>query len=187
MTRTRSALLALPLALVTLAACGSDSKTATTNAPSASVADTAAPATPPAGSAAPDTAASDSTPAATAGGTGAAAGTVNLADSALGSILVDGDGRTLYLFMNDTPTAPACTGGCLAKWPPLVAAGTTTPGAGLSAEDFGTVTAGDGSTQVTFYGHPLYYFAADANPGDTNGQGVGGVWYVVDGEGNAVK
>jgi len=54
-------------------------------------------------------------------------------------------------------------------------------------DDLGTVTAADGSTQVTFYGHPLYSFAGDAAPGDANGQGLGGVWYVVDAEGNAVK
>jgi predicted lipoprotein with Yx(FWY)xxD motif len=182
--RNRSLLLLLPLAALSWAACGDDSTSSATSAPSVAetaAGNTAAPDTATAETAAPDTATAET------GAPGAAAATIQLADNALGSILVDGDGNTLYLFGNDKPDAPACDAGCLGSWPALVSEGDASVGTGLSLEDLGTVTAADGSTQVTFYGHPLYHFAGDAAPGDTNGQGLGGVWYVVDGEGNAVK
>jgi len=161
--RTRSLLLLMPLAALSLAARGDDSSGSSNS-----------------GSTAANTAAADT--AAAAGAT-----TLQLASSTLGTILVDSDGNTLYLFGNDAPNAPACDTGCLGSWPALISDGATTVGEGLSLDDVGTVTAADGSTQVTFYGHPLYSFAGDAAPGDVNGQGIGGVWYVLDAEGNAVK
>lgn len=171
MSRSRTALLILPLAALTLAACGSDDESSSTVAPT--VAPTEAPAAP----------ASDA-PAADASGVG-----VSLAETPLGTILVDAGGRTLYLFTKDEPgaSASACTGDCATNWPALLSDDVPTLGEGLNAEDFGTTAAADGtSRQVTFYGHPLYYFAADIAPGDTNGQNVGTVWFVVDAEGNAV-
>jgi len=153
----------MPLAALSLAARGDDSSGSSNS-----------------GSTAANTAAADT--AAAAGAT-----TLQLASSTLGTILVDSDGNTLYLFGNDAPNAPACDTGCLSSWPALISDGATTVGEGLSLDDVGTVTAADGSTQVTFYGHPLYSFAGDAAPGDVNGQGIGGVWYVLDAEGNAVK
>ena len=98
------------------------------------------------------------------------------ASTGLGKILVGPDGRTLYIFTNDTGGTPSCYDACATKWPPLTVA--VTPGTGLDAEDFKTVARTDGTMQVTFYGQPLYYFASDTNAGDTNGQGIGGVWYV---------
>ncbi len=181
MSHVRSALLALPVLALTLAACGDDSdSSSTTAAPAITIATTAA---------AADTTAPAATGDTTGGATGGATGDagIALADTSLGSILVDGAGRTLYLFTADSPTATACAADCLANWPPLPASAAPTLGAGLDAEDFTTVTAADGTEQVSFYGHPLYYFAGDAAPGDINGQGVGGKWYVVDGEGNAVE
>ena len=190
--RTRSFLLLMPFAALSLAACGDDS--AGSSYGTGSVATTAAPNTA-ADTVAPDTAPADSTPAATAAPDTASADTtvstgtttLQLADSTLGTILVDGDGNTLYLYGKDTPNAPACDTSCLGGWPALVSNGAATVGTGMDLEDVGTVTAADGSTQVTFYGHPLYSFAGDAAPGDVNGQGIGGVWYVIDAEGNAVK
>ena len=184
--RTHSFLLLMPLAALSLAACGGNS--AGSSYGGSTAANTAAQDTAGADTVAADTTA-DTTADTKTADTAAAAGatTLQLADSALGTILVDSDGNTLYLFGNDAPNAPACNTGCLGTWPALVSDGAATVGEGLDLADVGTVTAADGSTQVTFYGHPLYSFAGDSAPGDTNGQGVGGVWYVLDAEGNAVK
>jgi len=119
-------------------------------------------------------------------GTTAGAPAVNLASTGLGSVLVDGKGMTLYEFTPDTATTSACTGGCATSWPPL-AGGTPTVGTGLAAPDFGTLTRADGTTQVTFHGHPLYAFGGDTSAGQTNGQGVGGKWYAVGTDGNPIK
>ena len=93
-----------------------------------------------------------------------------------------------YLFTNDTNGSgeSTCADQCLANWPPLVVEDEPTVGDGLDAADFDTITATDGSTQLTFNGWPLYYFAGDSAPGDVNGQGVGDVWYVIDADGNAI-
>jgi predicted lipoprotein with Yx(FWY)xxD motif len=118
-----------------------------------------------------------STPASTP--TQTASGTVNVASSSLGSILVDAQGRTLYLFMNDTAGKSNCSGGCATNWPPLEATGAPTGGTGVDASLLGTTQRDDGKSQVVYNQHPLYHFAADAAAGDTKGQGVGGNWYVV--------
>ncbi|MEI7744027.1 MAG: hypothetical protein WCK58_09790 [Chloroflexota bacterium] len=112
--------------------------------------------------------------------------TAAVANSSLGDIVVDGAGKTLYLFTPDGTGAPTCYDKCAANWPALVAAGTPTVGDGLDTADFGTAARTDGTTQVTFYGHPLYYFAGDQAPGDLKGQGLGGKWYVLDAKGNMV-
>lgn len=185
--RTRSLFLALPLAALLLAACGDDSTDSSgagdTGYGAAATTTTVVAATPAVTT--PDTATSDTATSDTATATGAT--TLQLASGALGTILVDNEGNTLYLYAKDTPNAPACDAGCLGSWPALVSDGAATVGEGLGLDDVGTVTAADGSTQVTFYGHPLYHFAGDAAPGDANGQGLGGVWFAVDAEGNAVK
>ena len=112
--------------------------------------------------------------------------TVNLADSSLGKIVVDGVGRTLYLFTADANGKSACSGACADNWPPLVSDAAPAAGPGLDASAFGTITRDDGSKQMTFHGKPLYYFAGDKAAGDTNGQGVNGKWFVVGGDGNAM-
>jgi len=106
------------------------------------------------------------------------------AQSGLGTILVDGDGMTLYLFTNDSPGVSTCEGACLAAWPPLLGR----PQAGAGADDslLGSLTRTDGTPQVTYNGWPLYYWAQDAAPGDTNGQGVNDVWWVVSPEGDPI-
>ena len=96
----------------------------------------------------------------------------------LGSYLTDAKGMTLYLFKKDSPGKSACAGDCVARWP-LYFREKVAVGAGLKEGDFGTITREDGQQQTTYRGLPLYYFAADKAPGDTNGQGVKDVWYVV--------
>lgn len=89
-------------------------------------------------------------------------------------VLVDGAGMTLYTFDKDTAGTSNCYDGCASSWPPFVAK------AGASGDgDFSLVTRKDGSEQWAFKGMPLYYWAGDAKPGDTSGDGVGGVWHVV--------
>jgi len=111
-------------------------------------------------------------------------GTLDVADSDLGQILVDGEGMTVYLFTNDSPGVSNCEGDCLAAWPPV--AGPVTAGDGVDASLLDTITATDGSTQVTYDGWPLYYWAQDTAPGDVTGQGVNDVWYVVAPDGTQV-
>lgn len=108
------------------------------------------------------------------------AGTLMVADSTLGKIVVDADGKTLYMFDNDTQGSgtSSCTGQCLTNWPPLTTTGDAPALQGVTG-DVGTITTADGSTQVTLNGWPLYYFAGDAAAGDVNGQGVGGIWWVL--------
>jgi predicted lipoprotein with Yx(FWY)xxD motif len=131
----------------------------------------------------------EASPAASAEASAAAGGTnIDLADNDLGKILVGADGRTLYVFTADSGGKSSCTGDCLANWPALTSDGAPTLGAGLDGEDFGSITReDDGSTQVTFYGMPLYYFAGDAAAGDTKGQGLADKWYVVDADGKMIK
>src|SRR5215208_1664489 len=103
-------------------------------------------------------------------------------DRNLGKILDDTDGRTLYLFANDSGTKSACTADCASAWPPLRASGKPTVGAGASASIVGTTPRSDGKPQVTYNGRPLYTYTGDQNPGDTNGQGVtafGGGWFAL--------
>jgi len=97
----------------------------------------------------------------------------------IGSYLVDGKGMTLYVFMKDkVEKGGACAGPCLEKWPVFFMEKIGAP-AGTDAKDFGVITRTDGKKQTTFRGWPLYYFAGDKAAGDTNGQGVKEVWYVV--------
>lgn len=99
-------------------------------------------------------------------------------DPKLGMILTDPSNRTLYWYTKDSPGKSVCTGGCLSAWPPFAATGTPTLPAGVPGT-LGTITRSDGTTQVTYDDMPLYYFAKDTAPGDTTGQGVGKVWYVI--------
>ena len=112
-----------------------------------------------------------------------------VADSELGEILVDGEGRTLYMFVPDEETGePTCYEQCAENWPPLVAEGEITVGEGLDDSDFSTVPrTDDAGDQVKVGDWPLYYFANDAAPGDTNGQGVNEVWYVLGPDGEPIR
>jgi predicted lipoprotein with Yx(FWY)xxD motif len=101
-------------------------------------------------------------------------------DASLGPLLTDAQGKTLYLYTNDKPGVSNCSGDCASFWPPLVVDASTLPtGPDTIAAGLGTTTRDDGSQQVTYNGMPLYYWAKDTKPGDTLGQGVNGVWFVV--------
>ena len=115
----------------------------------------------------------------------ASGATVAVASSSLGQILVDTEGRTLYAFTKDKGDQSACSGECATNWPALT--GPATAGTGAQAALLSTSTQANGTSQVTYDGRPLYHFAGDAKPGDTNGQGVGSVWYAVTADGEMVK
>ena len=120
----------------------------------------------------------------------AAAATVKAGTSKLGAILTDAAGRTLYLFEKDAGTKPTCYGACAQGWPPLLTTSTPAAGAGASASLLGTVKRTDGAVQVTYAGHPLYYFVADTKPGDITGEGsqaFGGGWDLVSPAGKKVE
>lgn len=135
--------------------------------------------------------ASSSTPAgsATAGGSSAAA-TVQAHSGPLGSYLTDGTGRALYLFVSDTAGKSSCSAACAKYWPPLSSAGTPTGSGGVSDSMLATITRDDGSRQVSYAGHPLYYYAQDSAAGDTLGQGsdgFGAKWWLVAPSGQAIS
>jgi predicted lipoprotein with Yx(FWY)xxD motif len=173
--RSRIALAVAPVAcLVLLSACTSP---ATPAAPApATTAASSAPASSAPAASAPAPAPAD-----------AATLAVGLADTSLGSILVDGKGMTLYMFTKDTQgsNASACTGQCLTAWPPLY--GKPTAGKGADDSKLGSFALPNGATQASYNGWPLYYWKGDAKAGETAGQKVGGVWFVLDKDGNPIK
>jgi predicted lipoprotein with Yx(FWY)xxD motif len=121
----------------------------------------------------------------------APAGTqVKAAKTSLGRVLVDGRGRTLYLFAIDKHGASSCSGQCAVYWPPLMTGTKGIAGAGVKASLLGTAKRAGGKLQVTYNGHPLYFFKEDAKAGQLKGEGVngfGGLWWAVSPAGAAVK
>ena len=118
------------------------------------------------------------------GGTTAQSATLMVAtDARLGSHLVDGSGRSLYYFAKDVPAGGTqaavsnCNAGCLPVWP--IFQTDSVVAQGINATDVGQITRSDGSKQTTYKGFPLYYYVGDTAAGDTNGEGVNGIWYVV--------
>ena len=108
--------------------------------------------------------------------------TVSSATSKLGRILADSRGRTLYLFENDTRGHSSCAGACATYWPPLLTRGKPTAARAAKQALLGTTRRADGTTQVTYAGHPLYRFVQDTKPGQTTGQDLhdfGAGWYVL--------
>jgi predicted lipoprotein with Yx(FWY)xxD motif len=100
----------------------------------------------------------------------------------LGRFVVDGRSMTLYLFEKDKTRASTCDGSCAQVWPPLTTSSKPVAGAGVAASKLGTTKRKDGKLQVTYNGHPLYYYYLDRKPGQTSGQGLklfGAGWYVV--------
>jgi predicted lipoprotein with Yx(FWY)xxD motif len=109
------------------------------------------------------------------------AATVTVRKTKLGSIIVDGSGRTMYLFEKDKGGKSACNGACATAWPPLMTSGKPKATGGAEAKLLGTTKRSNG-TQVTYAGHPIYAFQGDSKPGQTNGQGskaFGAEWYVL--------
>ncbi|HEY8303578.1 MAG TPA: hypothetical protein VIG42_03215 [Solirubrobacteraceae bacterium] len=110
--------------------------------------------------------------------------------SKLGTILAAGPKKlTVYMFEGDKGAASNCTGACASVWPPVTTSGGPAAAGAASAADLGTITRADGTTQVTYKGHPLYFFARDKDSGDAYGQGVKGFgsdWYVISPSGSKV-
>jgi predicted lipoprotein with Yx(FWY)xxD motif len=165
MTRPfRLAALALASALV-LAACGSSSSSSTSSTATTS------------GAAKP---ASSPRP----------ASVVGTSSSSLGTFLVDAKGRALYLWDADHGSKSVCSGACATAWPPLTTTGMPKAGGKAESSLLGTTTRADGSREVTYAGHPLYYYAGDSGAGQTNGQGsdsFGSPWWVVSPAGKAIQ
>jgi len=123
-------------------------------------------------------------PATTRAGSPAAAGS-----GIPGKVLVGSNGRTMYLFKGDKSGTSACSGACAAAWPPVTVSGTPTAGSGVSQTQLVTIKRPNGTMQLAYHGHPLYYFTADAAAGTAHGQGVkafGSEWYVVSASGSEV-
>jgi len=132
-------------------------------------------------------------------GTGGASGatrsagrgaTVATAASSLGRVLVDSRGRTLYLFEKDKRGRSACSGTCATYWPPLITKGTPIAVRGVERSLLGVTRRADGTSQVTYGGHPLYLFVQDTKPGQTRGQDLhdfGAAWYVVSPAGEKIE
>ena len=159
-----------------VAACSSSSST-TSSGPA-----TSSPAAAPAATQA-------SSPAATGQASGTAAVSLAAIPGIPGKALVGRDGRTLYLFQADKNGASACTGACAAAWPPDVVTGQPQAGSGVSQALLGTITRPDGTMQLTYNGHPLYYFVGDTGAGTAHGEGskaFGADWYVVNASGSKI-
>ncbi|HUY73548.1 MAG TPA: hypothetical protein VMW11_03450 [Candidatus Dormibacteraeota bacterium] len=110
-------------------------------------------------------------------------------NTTFGQILVDGKGMTVYLFVADTGTSSTCYTSCATIWPPVLTDGAPQAGAGADKSLLGTTTRTDGKVEVTYAGHPLYYFVKDKAAGDTTGQGVNGfgaLWWVMSPSGAAI-
>ncbi len=113
--------------------------------------------------------------------------TVQLGQTSLGSVLVDTSQMTLYMFKPDGNGTSTCYGQCAVFWPPLLSNGSKLVAAkGLDSSLLGTTQRTDGTTQVTYAGHPLYFFSKDTKPGDVNGPGVRGTWFVLSASGSPV-
>ena len=119
------------------------------------------------------------------GTAGAASGSqalVKVRTTSLGKILVASNGKTLYMFARDKTTKSTCNGSCASFWPPLLTTGAAKAGPGVTASLLGTTHRTDGTVQVTYHGHPLYFFAKDTKAGQTNGEGLaafGAKWFAL--------
>lgn len=110
----------------------------------------------------------------------------DLGETSLGEVLVDADGMTLYGFTDDTDGTSTCTGACADAWPPATTSEPPPLAPGLDLADFGVVEHPEVGGQLKVGDWPLYTFAGDAEPGDVNGQGSGGVWFAVAADGTLV-
>jgi predicted lipoprotein with Yx(FWY)xxD motif len=134
---------------------------------------------------------STSSTSASAAGSGSSASStvITTTTSSGGSFLTNGAGRAVYLFMADSSGKSNCDGACAAAWPPVIAAGQPTVSGGAQASDLSTISRSDGTKQVTYNGHPLYYFEGDTGPGTDKGQGLNGfgaLWYLVTPSGSSI-
>jgi predicted lipoprotein with Yx(FWY)xxD motif len=166
--RSAGALALVGVALI-VAGCGSSSSTSTSTNTGAAAASTSASGT-----------------VSQASAKGVAVGT---ASGSAGTYLTGASGRALYLWVADSNGKSSCSGACAKAWPPLTTKGTPVAGHGVTAGDLGTIMRSDGTEQVTYKGHPLYYFIADTAAGATKGQGsdsFGAKWWLVAPSGSAI-
>ena len=117
----------------------------------------------------------------------ASPGGIEVEQSSLGPILADRDGRTLYAFVNDKGGTSTCTDQCIATWPALVSRQSIAAGTGVDSKLLSHTTRTEGTDQATYNEWPLYYYVGDVGPGDVDGQGVDGVWFVVGADGKLIK
>ena len=171
---------AVGIGLAAVAACSSGSSTTTSSSAATSPASRAA-ASPP------------TTQASSPATTGQASGTATVSIASIsgipGKALVGSNGRTLYLFQADKNGTSACSGACAAAWPPVTVTGTPRAGGGVNQALVGTIKRPDGTMQLIYNGHPLYYFTADTAAGTAHGQAVkafGAEWYVVNASGSKI-
>jgi predicted lipoprotein with Yx(FWY)xxD motif len=170
-----------------LAACSSTGASPSAAAPTVAAPSVAPSVAAPAAAASAEASAAASAEA-SAPASAATASAIALKTGALGSYIVDGDGKTLYVFLPDEAAGkPTCYDKCAGAWPALTAASVPTVGTGLDATKLVLVDRTDGTKQVMFGKYPLYYFSGDKAAGDTNGQGVGGNWFVVGADGEEIK
>ena len=123
--------------------------------------------------------AASSSPAASASTT---ATVIKTTAGSTGAFLTSSSGRAIYLWVKDGKNMSACNGACAGAWPPVTTTGSVTAGSGVTASDLGTITRSGGTKQVTYDGHPLYYFSGDSGPGTATGQGsdgFGAKWWLV--------
>jgi len=160
---------ALATAALIVAGCGSSSSSSSSAAAAPAAATSAA-----------------STTSSAAAATGV---TIKTAKDSAGTYLAGPNGHALYLWVADSGGKSACSGACAHAWPPLVTKGNPSAGSGVNASDLGTIMRSDGTEQVTYKGHPLYYFIADTSAGSTRGQGsegFGAKWWLIAPSGTAI-
>jgi predicted lipoprotein with Yx(FWY)xxD motif len=130
----------------------------------------------------PASASAPSSAPASGGASASGATVIKTASSGGSTFLTDGSGRAVYLWVKDTSGMSACTGACAGAWPPVTTTATATASGSAKASDLGTITRSDGTKQVTYDGHALYYFSGDSGPGTATGQGsdgFGAKWWLV--------
>jgi len=159
---------ALVAVALLLAACGSSSSSSSTTSPAANSANASS----------------------SSASSGAVKGVaIKVAKNSEGMYLTGPSGRALYLWVADTGDRSSCSGECAKAWPPLLTKATPSAASGVNSGDLGTITRSDGTKQVTYKGHPLYYFIGDSSPGKTSGQGndgFGAKWWLVAPSGSAI-
>jgi len=190
MTKHFGATLSVFALAAVLSGCAGGSGTSTSSAPPASTTTgsaTASPSSPAPSSPAPSTPAPATSAAGTQSGAPASAPALKTAATNAGQVVVDARGMSVYLFAKDTKDSgmSACTGSCAATWPPVLAGSDAPVVEGVTGK-VGTIATPDGKKQLTINGMPVYHFVKDKAPGDITGQGVGGVWYLVNPAGDKV-
>lgn len=173
MTRNRLLVALLSASLLVLAGCGGDGGDGGDASSDTGYGSTGQVATP--------------APAPTTAATPGPSGSVIVGGTEFGRTLADPEGRTLYAFTKDQGPNSSCYGDCAATWPALTVQGKARAGPGVEADWLGTADRRDGTTQVTYKGMPLYYYAGDTVAGETNGQGIDRVWFVVAPDGDLIR